>query len=310
MKPKTLVTCKISPDLDGIACAYAYSRLLNQQGRNTTEGIFGQPHVEAQYLIERFNIADVNYSPTEPFDKFILVDSSSLKGLPEIIRPEDVIEVIDHREVQDAAQTFPNAKIQIEAVGAAATQITEKYQDSKTPINPNSAILLYGAIYSNTLNLKAKVTTQRDKDATVWLKSQTQIPDNLVHDIFVAKTRAAAEELSTTLKDDFQDFTFGAKHVGITQLEVVNLEQLVKDHLEQILSILEELKQEYNLDLVFLTSVDLEKEFNLFITIDFEAQSVLEKTLNIKFQKNVAKRGGLILRKEIVPRLEGCFERT
>ncbi len=308
MKPRILITGKISPDLDGTACAYAYRRLLNQQGQNTTEGIFGQPHVEAQYLIERFNITDINYSPTEPFDKFILVDSSALKGLPEVIRAEDVIEVIDHRKVQDAAQTFPNAKIQIEAVGAAATQITEKYQNAKAPIDSNSAILLYGAIYSNTLNLKAKVTTQRDKDALNWLKSQTQIPDNLIHDMFVAKTHDAIKELNTTLKDDFQDFSFGEKHIGITQLEVINLEQLIKDHLEQILSVLEELKQEYNLDSAFLTSVDLEKEFNLFVTDDSEAQTVLEKTFNIKFLNNVAKRDDLVLRKEIVPKLESFFE--
>ena len=41
--------------------------------------------------------------------------------MPVVIRPQDVVEVIDHRLSNNAAELFPKAKIQIEPVGAAAT---------------------------------------------------------------------------------------------------------------------------------------------------------------------------------------------
>ena len=53
--------------------------------------------------------------------------------------------------------------------------------------------------------------------------------------------------------------------------------------------------------MAFLTSCDLEKDFNLFVTSDKEMQELLEKIFKVDFKDNVARRDGLILRKEIIP---------
>ncbi|PIN74987.1 hypothetical protein COV18_04475 [Candidatus Woesearchaeota archaeon CG10_big_fil_rev_8_21_14_0_10_37_12] len=71
---------------------------------------------------------------------------------------------------------------------------------------------------------------------------------------------------------------------------------------------LKELKEKNNLDLIFLTCIDVEKRFNTFVVIDDNSKILLENALNITFENNVAKRNGIIMRKEIVPLLKELLE--
>lgn len=52
MKP-ILVTAKINPDLDGVACALAYAELLNLEGKVAEGIIFGSPQSEVSYFIDQ-----------------------------------------------------------------------------------------------------------------------------------------------------------------------------------------------------------------------------------------------------------------
>ena len=303
---KILIAPKINPDLDGLACAYAYAKLLQAKKQDAIEGIFGQPHVEARYLIDRLGITDLHLEKdlTGRFDKFVIVDASGLEGMPLLIRAEDVVEVIDHRFVNDARKTFSNAKLQIESVGAAATLITERYMRTNLKPKRNIAILLYGAIYSNTLNFKAKVTHQRDATAVSWLKNQAQIPNNLVDDMFLAKTRAIKSQLAEVLVEDFKHYRFGGKRVGIAQLETLATAEIIKSQKGKINKTLRDLKTKHNLDYIFLTAVDLKEGTNYFFVLDNKTKHLLEKILGVGFRNNLGKRSGVILRKEIIPKLK------
>lgn len=309
MSASILVTAKVNPDLDGVACAYAYSRLLGIQGKNATGGVFGQMHAEAAYLVDRFGIDDIVRDPAGPFDSFVLVDASDMAGMPGVIRPDSVTEIIDHREVHRAGELFLNAKIQIEQVGSAATLIVERYRSASHPIDAHSAILLYGAIYSNTLNFQASIANKRDKLAADWLQSQLRIPESLITDMFAAKTRFAFEHLAEILAIDAKQFTLGNLQIGIAQLEITDLQQLADTRINDILGELERMKKEHQLDAALLTAVDLKEGFNIFVTQDVTLQSGLSKALHVGFENNMAKRSGVLLRKQLVPLLKGAMEK-
>jgi len=295
---KILITPKINPDLDGVACAYAYAKLLNASNDNNeyVAGIFGTPHSEAQFLINKFKINEgLFFNPTDEFDKFILVDASDLKGMPGVIRSQDVIEVVDHRATHQAPELFINSKIQIEFVGAAAALIWEKF---KEPLDINSAILLYGAIYSNTLNLNPDITTARDLQVIKEL--EVNMPANLITEMFQYKTDYIANNLEEVISGDFKTFDGG---LGIAQLEGFNLDDLINNNLESIKNILTSLKEKYNLKLIFLTAADIENGYNLFVTINEETKVLLEKSLTLNFNNSIAKNNKLLLRKQILPLL-------
>ena len=302
---KILITAKISPDLDGVACAYAYAKLLNfvDKKNEYIAGFYGEPLIEAKYLFERFNIIDgFVYNPEMEFAKFILVDASELKGMPEVIRANDVIEAIDHRSVHHASEIFPKAKIQIEEVGAAATLIFEKYQELKLPLDEKSVYLLLGAIYSNTLNFQSDITNQRDRDAVQSLeRSGVFIPENLISQMFEYKSEFINNNLEQSIIGDFKAFDNG---VGIAQLEGFNLNQVVERQIKKIKEILKNLKEKHNLKFIFLTAADLKNNYNNFVAIDKETKLLLTGSLGLSFDdRGIAKNNKLILRKQIMPLL-------
>lgn len=300
---KILLTPKINPDIDGIACAYAYHKLLIRQSPNYTAIIYGKPHIEAQYVIDRFNINDIQFNSNEYFDRFILCDASDLTGMPNVFQKKDVIEVIDHRESYSTSEQFPNATLVIELVGAAATLITEKYMKSNVEIDFNSAILLYGAIFSNTLNLRGSVTTQRDINATKWIESKIHIPKNFIKEMFQAKTDRLLKNLEETFTNDSKEFEFNDIRFGISQLEVCNAKTLLDKKQNQIFDLLDKLKKQQNLSFNFLTIADVDHESNIFITKDMRAQEILGGSFNVIFSDSIAFYNKLILRKQIVPKL-------
>lgn len=301
-----LITPKINPDLDGVACAYAYAAFLNIVDKENTyiAGIYGNPQSEAKFLFDKFNIKDgFILNPEIKFDKFIIVDASDIKGMPEIIRPQDVVEVIDHRETHKAEELFPNAKIQIEKVGAAATLIFEKIVGAKLPIDSNSVFLLFGAIFSNTLNFKSDIATERDIKAVKNLKDDYDviIPLNLIDEMFEYKTNYIANNLKEVINSDFKTFD---GDLGIAQLEGFDLQNMISEKIEDIGNILKKVKIKFNLEYIFLTAPDIKNEYNVFVAIDEKTKSLLTKSINLSFDNNgIAKNNKLFLRKQLLPLL-------
>ncbi|HEU0051388.1 MAG TPA: DHHA2 domain-containing protein [Patescibacteria group bacterium] len=303
-----LVTCYVNPDLDGLASAVAYAEYLEKTGIDAEAAIIGEPHEEAKYVLHRFAIPrPKQILDTKTVQKIILVDSSDLNGLEGKILPEKVIEIIDHRAVNEAHK-FPNASIQIELVGAAATLVAEKFMRQTIPISKPSSILLVSAIISNTLNFKGSVTTERDRKVSEWLNQTAQLPDGFWKELFTAKSDLSGSKLAERIDGDFAEFSFGNKRIGIAQLEIIGAEKLIEQRLIEIRKILQKLKQEKHLDFVFQNTIDLEKGQNYLIAADDESKDLLEKSLETKFTGNVAKPSVLLMRKQIVPRLKDTIE--
>lgn len=207
MKP-ALVTCYVDPDLDGVSGSFAYAEFLQKTGKSAVAGIFGKPHEEAKYILNRFDIPYPQEFPdAHEFDEVILVDSSDLKGLGNKVSPPKVIEIIDHRKINDT-NAFPNARIQIELVGAAATLVAEKFIESNVAISKESAILLCGGIVSNTLNFKAGVTTDRDREAFEWLNNEAQLPESFWKELVTERELEILQILNTIKEERDLDSIF------------------------------------------------------------------------------------------------------
>ena len=307
-KMKLLVTSYRHPDLDGTACTFGYAEFLRKNGKDVVAAVFGKPYREAQFVLDKFNIPALEDAEevVNTVDGIIIVDTSELLGLPDKIQPEKVVEIIDHRKIHEAHK-FPNAKAQIELVGSAATLIAEKFYNNKTTISPESSVLLFSAIVSNTINFQANVTTERDHKMANWLKTKFSLPSDYVHEMFSCKSQFK-KSLKETIIDDFATFNFNNHHLGIAQLEIINVGKFVRENSIKIKKILEELKKEKSLDLVFLTCIDLDKAFNQIVVIDEDTQKLLEQVLKVKFENGVTKRDGILMRKEIIPLIKEVLE--
>jgi manganese-dependent inorganic pyrophosphatase len=303
----TLITSYDNPDLDGVAGIIAYAEFLEKTGTASNIGILGEPHDEAKYMLDRFNIS---YPPCietgDDFDNIVLIDSSGLNSLKGKIDPGKVIEIIDHRLIHEG-EKFPNAKLQIELVGAVATLITEKFITNDIEISKKSSILLYGAILSNTFNFKGSISTERDRQAAQWLNETAKLPENFWKELFIAKSDLSAEKLTQRMSGDFAFYQWGDKKVGIAQIEIIGVKKLLNERRNEIVEHLENIKQEMNLDFIFQNTIELENVQNFYVTGDLGTQKILQHLLEIEFINNVAEGTVPLMRKQIVPILKKYF---
>lgn len=296
------ITTYVNPDLDGVACAAAYSEFLKIKGISTLLAIFGQPHMEAKFVLKEFNISISYKNKVEGNDEVILVDASDLNGISKTIDRKNIVEIIDHRPINESDK-FINAKVQIELVGAAATLVAERFYKDQIKPSKGSAALLYSAIISNTINFKAKVTTERDKKMAEWLKPIAQIRAGYEREMFVNKSNLK-KTIYRTLYDDFAWFDFETARVGIAQLEIIGAKDFVINNFKKIIESLNIIKQEKECDIIFLTCIDVEKGLNVFVAPDERSKQILKKILNPESVDNILFREGIIMRKEIVPLLK------
>ena len=132
--------------------------------------------------------------------------------------------MIDHRMFADYA-LFPNAKFRIEPVGAAATQIAEFFYFNKNvSISPAVAQLLLCAIYSNTINFQANVTTFRDHRMKHRLETLVEDKE-LYREMFHYKTKYILDHLEEVMYSEDKTVDDNLK---LFQLELYDVAKLLE----------------------------------------------------------------------------------
>jgi len=304
---KVLVTDALDPDLDGTACIVAYSEFLNASDKKVETLIFGTPQEESAFVLQKLGIKIPSGDNLDlDFDQIILVDTSGARWLSSQIDPKKVIEVIDHRQVADTAD-FPNAKIQLEMVGSCATLIAEKFMTAKIIPSEKSAIILYAAIISNTINFKNNVTTKRDKKAAKWLIDLYGISDEIIHEMFEFKSN-----VKQSIKEIFQSqigcHTFAGKKVSTFQLEIIGVEKFIGDNLAEIKDELVAISASEGYFCTLFTCVDIELGNNTFVVADEKSEEIVGGALGVEFENGIAHYSHVIMRKEILPRIKNYLE--
>jgi len=173
--------------------------------------------------------------------------------------------------------------------------------------SPLSAALLLGGIISNTQNFQAEVTTERDHTMADWLRSQLELPADFVTHLFAGKSDLAGDKLHERFMGESALFAIGGKRVMISQIEMIGAEELVASRKEELLRELHEQTKLKRADRYFLSLLDVHG-YNLFVTDDTASQRLVERVLDVKFTGPVARRKGVIMRKEIVPKLKTYLE--
>jgi len=304
------VTSYDSPDLDGIACAIAYSEFLNKEGKKAEAVYYGDLGLEVEFVKQY-----TNYFPVEKHtggflaeSQFILVDAADPDELEKTVIPQKVIEIIDHHPYT-FTEVFVNAKKTIELVGSCATLVTERLQKEQFIPSKETVIYLYSAIISNTVNFKNTITTQRDIDAANYLQSLVKLPDDYIRQMFSSKSKLTKENLYHVIFQDFFAKPINGKRVGIGQIEIVDLDETVTSLWDELVAVLERIRKEDKLDYVFLVGIDLYKGRTMFISIDKESHTLFSKVLDIPDLKMKHIIDFIMMRKQVWPKVDKVLEK-
>jgi nanoRNase/pAp phosphatase (c-di-AMP/oligoRNAs hydrolase) len=293
MTRSLVVTAKRNPDLDGVACAVGYAELLRQTGEHAVAVLAGEPDAEARFILSQVQLQLTSVIP-EDTTSAVLVDMSALPGLPEFLVPEDVIEVIDHRLHGDPAQSYPNAIVQVEAVGAAATLVFERFSQAGIPPSRESAILLQAAIQSNTQRLQGSVTTPRDVEAARALQALHSLSADLVAEQFKARGAEIYSDVPAALLRETKTFEHVSGTFQVAQLECPGALDLV--------ALVRSLPSSPR---TIINLVDPLLPASAILVIDPDFRAWVASQAGVTFRSDTAKPDRVLLRKQLVARLLG-----
>ena len=151
-------------DIDAYASCIAYRHLLALKGINSKAVSTAKLNESITPNLLDLDVKLDKYESKED-DEFIVIDVSDKDFFDNIVKQNKIIEIIDHHT---GFENYWNEKLgensKIEFIGAAVTIIFELYEKEnlQDKIPKDIAYLMMSGILDNTLNLKAKITNNRD----------------------------------------------------------------------------------------------------------------------------------------------------
>lgn len=293
-----IVVSYVNPDLDGIACAIAISALEASSWKSRLLG-----NLDSETIV----VLDYLQLPTPgtvrdwaEVRSIWLVDTHHVRQLPTDLPRERVIHITDHHPRGDS-EDFPNAVIQNELVGAAATLVAEKYFNRGIAIPAAISTLLQAAIVSNTLGFGAAATSDRDHRAFDRLSSANPLPATLTARMQEARRGILMLSTYAIVEKDCKLFETSHGLLAISQVETPGaLELLARDDLR---AALRQLGTAKSAAAVLLNLVDTQANASAVVASSSELLGLLADKIGAEVDsQNVLRVGRLLQRKsDIVP---------
>lgn len=306
---RTLIIGHKNPDTDSVVAAISYAELKEKidPKNKYIPGIAGKVNNETKFVLKNFSV------PTPKIIKdlssykgnIIIVDYNELSQAPKGIDEDKILEFIDHHRL-GGMETASPVYVRIEPIGSTATIIAKIFEEKRIIPSKNIASLIISGIISDTLFLHEKTTTESDKIMLSKLNKICRIRnlESYASQMFEAKSDITGISASEIITEDYKEFHFGEKKIGIGVWETVKPESVLQEK-EQLIKALKKLKNDTELNLVYFIVVDILGEKSEMIIIGKEEQKVAEKVFGGKTQGNILPLGKRISRKkEIVPPLE------
>lgn len=300
----------LSPDLDTVAAAYVYAKFLTDTGiypdADIVPLVSEEPNLETKTIFSMFKaelptkISDIEIGEE---DRFILVDHNEESQRHPLIAGDRILEIIDHHKI-NISFTTP-IKIDVRPLASTCSIIHLLYKAHE--LKPSKVVeeLILAAILSDTMGLKSPTTTGVDSTLAQQIAEVHSINiDELIFEIFKAKSDISDLSIEDLIKKDYKVFDFNGKKVFIGTVETVEPHKVL-EKLEAIVTGLNELKPSLGVSHAFLCVTDLLKINTKVIFETAEEGSILVKAFTTIAETNVADIGPRISRKkEIAPEIE------
>lgn len=288
-------------DIDAYAGCVAYAELLNLKGEEAIAFSSANINESVTKTIRSWEAPlQTEYVP-KPDNTFILVDVSGPEFLDKVVDVNKVEEVIDHHiGYEKYWEERIGAKSNIEFIGAACTQVYERWQKSGLlgQMSKTSARLLASGILDNTLYFKADVTTTRDHEAYNQLLKIANLPKDWTEQYFQECEESIFADIERALTNDTKMMKFqnlDSNNVAFGQLVIWNASRAVNECRGIIEKTMSKITNDW-----FINVVSINDGQSLFLASNGKVIQWAEQILNVKFNERLAHADKLWLRKEIV----------
>ncbi|MCL2444714.1 DHH family phosphoesterase [Candidatus Saccharibacteria bacterium] len=290
-------------DIDAYAGCIAYAELLRSVGVEARAVSDAPVNWSVPKLVKDLGFVMESGGVTSE-DKFVMVDLSDPEMFEKFVELDRVVEVIDHHT---GFEEFWAERIgegaQIEFIGSVCTMIYEKYMEwgKVELLDERMCKLMSAAILDNTLNLRAGVTTERDRGAYRELLEIGGLDENWAAEYFRACEDGVLTDLAGAIRDD-------VKYPGVEGLPEEVGQVVVFDH-EKVLARADELEGVFDGDSWMMNVISLKDGKSYVVAAEGLAVGISE-LLGGDVESEVLVLEKFMLRKEIVKRAQERVSNT
>ncbi|WP_151995245.1 DHHA2 domain-containing protein [Buttiauxella massiliensis] len=217
----------LNPDSDTICTAYVAARWLTIKGQHAQAFRLGELNRETAYIFRHADLTPPPLLNDSLAGKDVwLVDFTEPAQGPASLNESNVVGIIDHHRLGGLITQLP-PEVWIKPVGSSATLLWLLMTPAhRHEISPGEAILLLGAVLSDTVALRSPTTTEDDHLAVDELCALAKIErEDFIRDLLTAKTDIIGLSADELLNKDSKMFDILGNKVLAAQLELYSLAQ-------------------------------------------------------------------------------------
>ncbi|SMP88053.1 manganese-dependent inorganic pyrophosphatase [Epsilonproteobacteria bacterium SCGC AD-308-P11] len=303
----TYVISHTNPDTDSIVGSIALTYLKNKLGEDCIAIRQGKISPETEFVLNKFGGIVPELKTSVAGENVYLVDFGDLAQSPVDIKEATILGIVDHHKLGDLTTDTP-LECWIRPVGSSNTIVKEMFDSFKIEIPKDLAGMMMCAILSDTVIFKSPTCTKVDTKAVKELAKIAEIEDYkaLGMEMFIVKSALEGTSARDLLTRDYKEFDMNGTHVGIGQLEVVDL-KVFDDKKEMLFEDMKKMKEEGNLHSVALLLTDIMIEGSQLLVVS-DDESKFENAFNVKLENHQAWLDKVLSRKkQIIPFLQPQF---
>lgn len=299
-----------NPDTDCTLSAIIMAEYLEKRWYQATAYIQGGLNKETLYLLEKYNIEKPEIQVViSPEQEVCLVDHNEASQAPDNLSELNVTWLIDHHKI--AFKSSAPLYMRVEPICSTASILYKMFTEAGFQISKKTATMMLACIMSDSLLWKSPTSTPEDKDIAENLKKISGISDleAFAMPMFEAKSDLGDMPVKDVIQYDYKIFEVNGIKFGSGALETTNPGYAL-GRKQEILSGLEELKQEQGLEFIMLSVVDILGEKNTTIVLDGNDSGILEEVFGGTTENNLIDLGNRLSRKkQIIPQLTEYFSK-
>ena len=276
----TYVIGHTCPDSDTVCSAIAYANYKQQLNYKCEPRISGDLNKETDFILKYFDVDTPPVLESAAGENIILVDhnisAQAVAGIDEAC----VVEIIDHHNIFGDIKTNNPVFYLTMPVGCTSTIVWLCYRQNNVAIDKKMAGLMFGAILSDTDNLRSANTTNLDREAAKNLQALAAIDDR--NKFFLEMEREFTTYNGMSERDiiftDFKEFDAGGRRCGWSTVATLNVEE--RDKLKLRLDdFMEKFFATQDLEMFFIKIHEIENYSAVMLAYGGGATEILSKAL-------------------------------
>ena len=229
--------------------------------------------------------------------RVLLVDHAEQGQSVPGVEEAEIVEILDHHHIGSIETRVP-VRATFDPVGSTATLVTERFrQNGLEPARP-TAVLLLGAVLSDTVILGSPTTTERDHTVVQYLERVLELDaEEFGREMFEASSDVSGLEAADIVANDAKEYEASSGHtISIAQIETVG--RTLLERRDELLEAIDEARERdgHALSALMVTDI-LGKSTDLLVSGD---RAAAERALGADASDGVIELPGVISRKKQV----------